>query len=262
MPLGLKKVAVATMATILLMAGACGNSGAPKTPAPPDTLYPDATTASPTSVPPAQTTPTPRPLDIDMLLKESGRVMSALGTFHFTLKHEGGSIQLFPGLDIEEAEGDVVSPDKLEVKFTGVFGEGYVIKSGLIILGDSSYMINPLTGEWEAAEIGVTPLGFFNPRLSISSIMSKLEKPRQLKEGSRGQVHRLAGSLPAETLAPLLGETLKDATVQIELAIDSESSHLLEATVIGPVTPSDVQEVVRVLTVSNFNKPVSIEPPR
>ena len=262
MPLGPKKVAAATMATILLIAGACGQCGAPKTPAPPDTPSPDAATASPTSVPPPQQTPTPQPLDIVKLLEESGQVMSRLETFHFTLKHERGSIQLIPGLDIEEAEGDIVSPDKLEVKFTGVFGKGYAIKSGLITLGDSSYMLNPLTGEWEAAETGVSPLGFFNPRLGISSMMSKLQQPRQLEavSGDR-QVHRLAGSLPAEALGPLLGEALKDATVLIELSIDSKKSHLLEARVIGPVTPSDVQEVVRVLTVSNFNVPVTIERP-
>ena len=79
---------------------------------------------------------------------------------------------------------------------------------------------------------------------------------------SGGPVLRLMGRVGAEALSPLLGTTLEGNTVDVELDIDLESHFLLKARVVGPVTPTDVPEVVRVITLSGFNEAVTIEPPK
>ena len=218
-----------------------------------------ASATSTTSATPEPTSsPTPTPVNAEALLQESGKVMEELESFHFRLHHRSGGTPLMPNLLLEEAEGDVIRPDGISVQFTGTFG-GFAIKSSLITLGDSSYMTNPLTGKWESVPTEVSPLGFFNPRRGVTSMMARVEGSTLLP--SDGKVHRVKGVLEAEALAPLVGATVEGSTVGVELAIDAETLRLLEAAFDGRVTPAEPDGTVRVITLSRFGEPVTIEPP-
>ena len=203
--------------------------------------------------------PTPTPVDIQKLLGESGRVMENLQSFHFHLSHRNGGTVLPSNLVIEEAEGDVIKPDKISTEFSGTFGP-FVIKSGLITLGDDSYLTNPLTRRWESVPREVSPLGFFNPRRGIAAMMFQVQGATMLPDGE--DVYRIKGSLPAKALAPLLGDTVEDATVTLELSLDAHRLYLLKAIVEGRVTPSEPDGTFREIRLSRFNEPVVIEPPQ
>ena len=120
-------------------------------------------------------TPSPTPINPQALLEQSGDVMEALDSFHFQLEHKSGGTPFLSGLLITDAEGDVVNPDKLSAEFGGAFGTVYV-KSSLVTLGNDSYMTNPLSGRWESVPTEISPLGFFNPQLGISAIMSQVTR--------------------------------------------------------------------------------------
>ena len=187
--------------------------------------------------------------------------MQGLKSFSFSLKHEGGGTEFLPGMIVEEAVGNVVSPDKISVSFSGIFSERYAFRASLVTLGDESYMTNPLTGAWEAMPTGVSPLGFFNPTQGIAGMMLQLEQLRLVDDGSGGDEFRLSGILPAEALAPLLGRTLEGVTVRVELVIDSRDLYLLQARVMGTVSDKDPEGIVRVIVVSAFDEPVVIQAP-
>ena len=246
MSLGPKLLHLAVIGTLVLFTLACGRSGQVE--------------STPTPLP----TPTPIPtsLDAEAILKQSGQVMQAMESFHFRLSHEKGSMELSPGLLIHEVEGDVMNPDELSVSFTGVYGTGFAVKARLISLGDNSYMTNPLTGQWQAMASSVSPLDFFNPGWGIAAMMLRVGQASPLgeKRDKKG-VYRMSGDLPAEALAPLLGPTLKDTSVRVELTIDTNDLYLLEARFSGRVIPTDIDGVVRVITVSAFNEPVTIKAP-
>ena len=165
---------------------------------------------------------------------------------------------MLPNLMIEEATGDVVSPDKISTEFSGSFG-AFAIESKLVTVGDNSYVTNPLNGRWESVPVEVSPLGFFNPRKGIAAMMSRVEKV-QLSSVTGG-TYQLQGTLAAEALAPLLGTALTDATVMVQLTIDGQEFYLLEAVLSGKVAPADPEGTVRVITLSQFNEPIAIEPP-
>lgn len=239
---GPKLALAAAILAAIALAQACGRSTPPPTPTP-----------APTS------TPTPTPINPQALLRESGLAMERLGSFQFHLGHKSGGTPLSPGLLLQEAQGTVIKPDKISAQFSGTFG-GFAIKSGLITLGDDSYMTNPLTGRWESVPRQVSPLGFFNPSLGIAAMMSQVEQVALLPGGK--DVHRLKGRLPTEALAPLLGTTLKGTTVGVELAIDGSHFYLLEATIEGTVTPGEPEGTVRLITISRFNEPFTIQPPQ
>ena len=187
--------------------------------------------------------------------------MQDLGSFHFHLHHEAGGTELMPQFVIDEAEGDVVSPDQISISFSGSFAARFAIEASLITLGAYSYMTNPLTGQWEAVATGVSPLGFFSPTRGIDAIMSQVEQLYLLENGGRQETYRLGGTVAAEALASLLGPTLEGVDVRAELTIDADSLYLLQVRVLGRVIPSDAEDIVRVITLSAFDEPVSIEAP-
>ena len=260
MLLGTRPLGVAMIAALLLVITACGRASPPEASA---VLTPTATPSatpkpSPTPLPP----PTPTPINPEVTIKQSGQVMEGLKYFHFHLYHENGGMELLPGLVIEDVSGDVVNPDRLSVAFTGKYSKGYAVRASLITLGNDSYMTNPLTGQWEAWDTGVSPLGFFSPAKGIKSMIARLAQVYQIKdEGQKPEVYRFGGVLATEALSPLVGATVEGAVVRVELTIDANDLYLLQAKIAGRVTPTDIESVVRVITLSAFNEPVAIEAP-
>ena len=99
--------------------------------------------------------------------------MEALESFHFDLTHESGGTPLGQGLIIIEVQGDVARPDRISLDFSGLAGS-FAMRASLIAIGESSFISNPITGEWEPVPTEVSPLGFFEPTEGVSAIMNFL----------------------------------------------------------------------------------------
>ena len=231
----------------LALAVACSRS---------DPAEDSGTVSTPTARP--LPTPTPTPINPEALLRESGAVMEGLSSFHFQLSHKAGGTALLPNLIIDEATGDVIKPDKISTDFSGVFS-GFAIKSSLVTVGETSFMTNPITGLWESVPRDVSPLGFFDPQQGIASMLAEVRQPTLMKAGKAE--YRVRGTLAAEALAPLVGETIAGATVEVDVVIDGRTLYLKEAVFKGRAKAAEPDEVVRVITLSRFNEPLSIEAP-
>ena len=202
------------------------------------------------------------PVDPAQVLRRSGEVMGNLDTFRFRLHHEKGSTHLLPQLHVLEAEGNVINPDTISIAFEGTFAESFAVKSGLITVGEDSYMMNPLTGKWEAAQTGISPLGFFSPNRGILSMVTRVQQPRLLSDPDADpEVYRIGGTVDAEAFASLLGPTLKGVMAEAELTIDRYDMYMLRAVVSGKVIASDIDDVVRVIALSRFDEAMVIERP-
>ncbi len=228
------------LTAVAVMMVACGQSSAEPTPIP---------------------TATPTPPDPKEILERSGRVMASLDTFNFRMYHDVGSLEILDGLLIEKVSGKVVNPDKLSMEFSGSFGGGFAIKSEVITIGAQTYMTNPLTGNWEASDASISPVGFFSPTRGIAEMMGQTQDATLLDDATSDGTYRISGALPTTALASLVGPTLTDRTVDLDLKIDSTTDYLLEVRFIGAVTPSDVEDAERVIVLSFFNEEVVIEPP-
>ena len=218
-------------------------------------------TCSSQSSPTPSLTPVPTAKEI---LNQTSRTMEQIDSLHFKLHHETGFLELTPGLMINEVEGDLSKPDLLDISFNGSFG-GIALNTQFITVGNSAFMTNPLTGKWERGPTGVSSLGFFDPKLGIGAIISRTDLanfsvPKE-QFSEQESIYVISGVLPTEALLSIVGQTLKNLTVSTELVIDSESFYLLEVTIKGKVVPNDRDDVVRIITLSDFDKPVLIEPP-
>ena len=119
-----------------------------------------------------------------------------------------------------------------------------------------------LQRHWEASDASVSPLGFFSPTRGISGMMAQIQDISLVNSKPSEETYRLKGNLPTTALAPLLGPTLMDRTVEVELTIEAGSDQLLEARFIGAVTPTDVEGAERVIVLSFFNEDITIEAPQ
>ena len=204
-------------------------------------------------------TPTPTPVNVADVLLRSGEAMASLSAFRFALEHEGdGGTPLDASLTVTEAEGAVVSPDKLTVEFSGVLGT-FAIRSGFVTIGDESYMTNPLTGAWEPVAREVSPIGFFDPQRGIASIMAQVQRPALASHADGKFV--IDGTLPVSALAPLLGSAAQGDAVSARLTIDDATLYLERAVLEGRVTALEPDGVVRAITLWDFNEMVEIERP-
>lgn len=216
----------------------------------------------PMVVPPPTSTPvpTPTPINVEDLLRRSGEATSRLNTFHFRLEHnDEGSTPFSDTLDIIEAEGDVVSPDRIFLDFSGRFGGRFAMRASLITIGSDSYMTNPLTGNWEEVPAEVSPLGFFDPQQGIGAMMAGLRNPTLAsKEGTE---FRIEGDLDVQALRPLLGAVAQDGVVRVEVTLDKDTLYLKRAVIEGRVTASEPDGVIRTITLSSYNESITITAP-
>ena len=105
---------------------------------------------------------------------------------------------------------------------------------------------------------------FFDPAEGIASIMSGLTEVSLVGVETVGDVatYRMKGKLPSQSLAPLLGTVAPDLMVDTEVWIGVEDTYLYQVVFRGRVTPEDADDIKRTIELSNFNRPVTIEPPR
>ena len=200
----------------------------------------------------------PTPVNPQAVLERSGEVMEALESFHFRLTHENGGTPLGQGLVIREVQGDVARPDKISLEFSGLAGS-FAMRASLIAIGESSFISNPITGEWEPVPAEVSPLGFFEPTRGVSEIMRRIEGPTLIS--NEDDSYAISGTIASEGLASLFGAVEDGNSVDINVVIDATSLFLLEARLEGRITASEEDGVIRIITLSNFNEPVEIELP-
>ena len=218
--------------------------------------------SEPAAAPPPTSTPvpTPTPINVDDLLRRSGEATSQLDTFHFRLEHnDDGSTPFSDTLDITEAEGDVISPDSVSISFSGKFSGRFAMRASLITIGDESYMTNPLSGNWEDVAAEVSPLGFFDPQRGIGAMMTDLRNPALVSKSDNE--FRIVGDLDVVALRPLLGDAAQGGTVRVEVTLDKDTLYMKKAVIEGRATANEPDGVVRTITMSQFNEPISISAP-
>lgn len=202
--------------------------------------------------------PTPTPVNPAALLAESGDAMNALQSFRFRLAHNKDGTPLADGLAVSDAEGAVVSPDRISLEFSGTFGT-FGVRSSVISIGADSYMTNPLSGAWESAASGVSPLAFFDPQSGIGAMMRSVENPTVVSASEDAII--VEGDLAVSVLAPILGGAATEGDVRVELTIAADSRHLEKAVITGRVTAAEADGLIRTITLWDFNAPIPIDAP-
>jgi hypothetical protein len=202
------------------------------------------------------------PLRASEVVSKSIEEMEAVNSFHFVLDQAGGGTPIAMGLEMTSADGDVVRPDRLKATISGKFS-GMFLEVQLISVGEDIYMTNPLSGKWELLPTQFSVLKVFDPNTGITAIMKGMVDLTRLDDEKVEGIscYHLGGSIDSDKLRPITVSSVEGVAIPIEIWIGEEDFLVRHIKLEGKITEGEVEGIIRTLTLSGFNKEVSIEVP-
>ncbi len=203
------------------------------------------------------------------LLDSAARAMAALETFHFDVETTRGESSAM-GLNLKKISGDVRRPldFQTEVSVDIPFGSIDVRAVGL---NGTYYIEDPLSkdGTWRTFSAGTDILALVNPDVIILTAVKALSDAKI--DGSEKydgvEARRVIGSVDFKTVAGKLGgdasalnDQLAMGPIPVTIWIDSDKL-ILGIEIDGPLLAAESDNVVRLVSFSAFNEPVTIETP-
>jgi hypothetical protein len=189
----------------------------------------------------------------------SQHAMSALDSFSFQLTHDVGHTTLSGALQLTRA-GGLVATNGLDLEAEANIGRAFV-RVEAVVIGEQTWMTNPLTGVWSEIAPEDSPFSFLDPVKLVADILGDTEQATYPTDSSSAGNVIVIGTIPAESLAALVGSVDPTAVPNVELTLDSNSKRLNKIVITGVVQPEDESNTIRVITLSEFDQQVSLEPP-
>ena len=226
---------------------ACTNAPEP-TPTPP-----------PTAVAPPSPTPTPVPLEPDEVIQNAINSLVEAGSIWFVLEHENGFTEALGGLELTRVEG-AITETGMSIKAEANLGRIY-IEVDAILIGTSTWLTNPLTGEWELLPDEENPIGFLQPIAAVRGVLEGLTDAEYIEPPEPGVDYQMKSPLRAEALKSLLGEIIPDGVGIAHVEMDHATFELKSARITGALQVRDTDSTVRILQMSRYGEEFIIEPP-
>ena len=209
----------------------------------------------------ARATATPA-VRVEDVLVRSASVMTAVDSFRFVLRNEGGETPIPGGFGLRSAEGVMSKPDRIDVTVKATLS-GFIVELHVISVDDTTYMTNPITGAWQTFEVGLSPIAFFDPATGVNLILESMLDPilgeNTVVDGVSS--HRVTGKLPASAAQFIAGGYIEGAVLDAELLIGEDDSLLRRVELRGVLTEGEPPGIVRVLNFSEFGHAFEIEAP-
>lgn len=212
---------------------------------------------TPTPVPP---TPTPSPQD---WLDEAVGAWNTTDSFHFTLALENRSLELAAGAQTDEAEGDVLAPDRVQVTtlIRTLLGSTEV---QFIAIGDDQWLTNPLNGRWEQAppELQTDVTGIFDREAGIGALLADMQNLERLanEEVEGTQTIHLHGTLPGAALTTFAADLEPTDEVTVDLWMAQDDRRLRRIIITEPANAQG-ETPTWTFIFTNFDAALTIEPP-
>ncbi|MCZ6539374.1 MAG: LppX_LprAFG lipoprotein [Chloroflexi bacterium] len=231
------------LVTVLIVAVALGCSKSPD-PAPGN---------EPESVPNEPTVTAPEAVAL------SRDAMANLDSFKFEMTHDSGFTMLSGGLELTRA-GGVVAPNGLDLEAEAKIGRAFV-RVEAVVIDDRTWMTNPLTGAWSEIPPEDSPFSFLDPVKLVADILGDTQDAVFQENPRASGDLTIIGRIQATTLAALVGIVDPDAVPAVTLTLSADTYLLKKIVIVGVTQPEDDQDTVRVISLSEFDNPVSLKPP-
>lgn len=207
------------------------------------------------------------PVDAATLLRAAAERMDGVERFHFELEHENGFTEIVLGLQMERASGDVAGADRLRAEVQARFGP-LNVETGIVILPDQSWLRNPITGAWQREEISIEAI--FNPSEGVTALMRSIAE-RAAESGATVtgseriegvETYRVEAEVDSGELTLFAADAPAGLKLRAVIWIGVDDPLVYRVELHGAATRDEPADLVRRLTLSNFDGDIVIEPPR
>jgi LppX_LprAFG lipoprotein len=200
------------------------------------------------------------PPDAATVLRNASAKFDQTTTFHFilTAAHLGPN----DALGVTYATGDVQRPDKLMATANANVG-GLSLTVKLIVIGQQQWF-DPGFGSYQPTTQFGSFLTIFDAQQGVGTVLVHMQQPSTAQDSSAGNTPcwKISGKVDTAQLAAIVGgSALTGQTVQTSVCVGKSDNELYTVRLAGAVTQTDTAQTTRTFTLSNFDKPVTIEPP-
>ncbi len=186
--------------------------------------------------------------------------MGNLDSFSFQLTHDSGHTTLSGALQLTRA-GGFVATNGLDLEAEANIGRAFV-RVEAVVIGEQTWMTNPLTGVWSEIAPEDSPFAFLDPVKLVADILGDTRQAAYpANDQASSDDTEISGLIPAKSLAALVGSVDPDAIPNVLLTIDSSSNLLKKIVISGVVQAEDEPGTIRVITLTKFDEPSTLEPP-
>ena len=200
-------------------------------------------------------------MSVEDVLRKSQTIMRSLSSYKLLLEHPVGVGTPVgeTGLFLSEASVEINIPDEIYIEGNLLFGN-IVLKTKYIKTKSKAYYLNPITQNWDPIESETNPLSLAVDGLNeiLFSTIDQIKNP--IMDSSDKNNYIVTGSIPSNIFNLLIEETLGKPLIT-KLTIDKNTYHLHKIEISGQVSKYDEPDIIRRLTISNFDKLVSISAP-
>ena len=209
-------------------------------------------------------TPTPTPPSAEALRDRTVATLRQLSTVHFDVAHEAEGTDLGLGLVLLSAEGDALFPDRAELTALTVLESGGInLEMDIVQIARQTYVRDPVSRVWRAAEPGALPFNFVDMHNSLADALAAATGLGLVDGGKQSGVRTflLTGAVEALAFAGLVPSATEDSALRIEVWIGREDALPRSVRMVGALVAGDPPSMTRVMSLRDFDAPVSIEPP-
>src|SRR6266516_2828506 len=204
----------------------------------------------------------PKPTTKQLLaaLHKNFRNVSA---FHVTMQVNNPGKATPDRIQLLNATGDVVMPDKVKAQATVVLS-GQSVTVNLISVANNQFITDPITGQWRIIKGILDPRTLTNPDTGIASLIGKVQNVSSPADDAVNGVPcwRLTGQLNAKYLAFFTGGVPSGTMLQTSACIGKSDMLPYQLKVTGQAAAGDMTNTSRTFLISNYNENISITPPQ
>ncbi len=188
----------------------------------------------------------------------------AVSSFHVVLLVQNPGAITQDQVQIRNANGDVVMPDKVKAQATVILS-GQSVTVNLISVGDNQFITDPITGQWRIIKGVLDPRTLTNPDSGIISLVGKVQNVSQPTSDVVNNVPcwRITGQLDAKNLAFFTGGGVSAGTMlQTSACIGKGDSLPYQVSVTGQAAVGDSTQTARIFNISHYNEAITITAPQ
>lgn len=204
----------------------------------------------------------PKPT-MQQLLKNLQKSFRTVHAFHVVMTVQNPGTPSQDEVQIRNADGDVIMPDKVSAQAT-VIMSGQPVTVKLISVANNQFITDPVTGQWRVIKGILDPRTLTNPDTGIISLVNKVQDVSAPKDDVVNNIPcwRVTGQLEAKYLAFLTGGGVPTGTMlQTSACIGKVNSLPYQVSLTGQAARSDTPQTTRSFALSNYNEKISISAP-
>ena len=208
--------------------------------------------------------PAPTPPSAEAFRDRTVAALRQLSSVHFEVAHDAGGTDLGGGLTLLSAEGDALFPDRAELTaLTVLEAAGINLSMGIVQIARETYVRDPVSRIWREADPGTIPFNFVGMHDSLADALAAADGLGLADGGRRGGVGTflLTGTVAARAFSGLVPSASERSVLRVEVWIGTEDALPRSVRMVGALIAGDPLEMTRLMSLRDFNAPVTVEPP-